>query len=139
MITRHLAATPAQGARSILFAATSPEVRGGDFIGPRSGLRGPPARVRSSDRSHDPDLARHLWLPGPQRPADRHAAPLPNRPSPQHPHPESSGQMRWIPCSPPGKAIGPPGKAIGALRRLEKRPGLVWAFFAEPHLRYITA
>ena len=30
-------------------------------------------------------------------------------------------------------------KAIGALRRLRKRPGLVRAFFADPHLRYITA
>ena len=30
-------------------------------------------------------------------------------------------------------------KAIGALRRIQKRPGLVRAFFADPHLRYITA
>ena len=30
-------------------------------------------------------------------------------------------------------------KAIGALRRLQKRPGLVRGFFADPHLRYITA
>jgi transposase len=30
-------------------------------------------------------------------------------------------------------------KAIGALRRLQKRPGLVRAFFADPHLHYITA
>ena len=30
-------------------------------------------------------------------------------------------------------------KAVGALRRLQKRPGLVRAFFADPHLRYITA
>jgi len=61
MLTMHLAATPAQGARPILYAATSPDVRGGDYIEPRSGLRGPPARVRSSDRSHDPELARRLW------------------------------------------------------------------------------
>jgi len=27
----------------------------------------------------------------------------------------------------------------GALPRLQKRPGLVRAFFADPHLRYITA
>jgi NAD(P)-dependent dehydrogenase (short-subunit alcohol dehydrogenase family) len=62
-LTRHLAATPAQGAQPILFAATSPQVRGGDYIGPggRSGLRGPPAAVRSSDQSHDPELARRLW------------------------------------------------------------------------------
>jgi transposase len=30
-------------------------------------------------------------------------------------------------------------KAIGALRRLQKRPALVRAFFADPYLRYITA
>jgi len=30
-------------------------------------------------------------------------------------------------------------KAIGALRRLQKRPALVRALFADPHLRYITA
>ena len=30
-------------------------------------------------------------------------------------------------------------KAIGALRRLQKRPRLVRAFFADPHLRHITA
>jgi NAD(P)-dependent dehydrogenase (short-subunit alcohol dehydrogenase family) len=62
MLTMRLAASPAQGARPILFAATSPVVPGGDYIGPRSGLRGPPAQVRSSDRSHDPVLARRLWL-----------------------------------------------------------------------------
>jgi hypothetical protein len=30
-------------------------------------------------------------------------------------------------------------KAVGALRRLQKRPALVRAFFADPHLRHITA
>jgi hypothetical protein len=30
-------------------------------------------------------------------------------------------------------------KAVGALRRLQKLPGLVRSFFADPHLRYITA
>jgi NAD(P)-dependent dehydrogenase (short-subunit alcohol dehydrogenase family) len=48
MLTRHLAATPAQGARPILFAATSPQVRGGDYIGPagRSGWQARPGPVR---------------------------------------------------------------------------------------------
>jgi len=52
MLTMHLAASLAHGAQPILFAATSPQVRGGDYIGPggRSGLRGPPAPVRSSER-----------------------------------------------------------------------------------------
>ncbi|HYB14341.1 MAG TPA: oxidoreductase [Streptosporangiaceae bacterium] len=61
VLTMHLAASPAQGAQPSLYAATAPQVRGGDYIGPRSGLRGPPAPVRSSDRSHDPELARRLW------------------------------------------------------------------------------
>jgi hypothetical protein len=30
-------------------------------------------------------------------------------------------------------------KAIGALRRLQKLPGLVRGFFIDPHLSYITA
>jgi len=30
-------------------------------------------------------------------------------------------------------------KATGALRRRQKLPSLVRAFFADPHLRYITA
>jgi hypothetical protein len=30
-------------------------------------------------------------------------------------------------------------KAIGALRRLQKRPGLIRAYFADQNLRYITA
>lgn len=63
MLTMHLAPTAAQGARPILFAATSPDVRSGDYIGPsgRSGVAGPPALVRSSKPSHDPELARRLW------------------------------------------------------------------------------
>jgi len=63
VLTMRLAATPARGAQPVLYAATSPQVRGGDYIGPgaRSGLRGPPARVRSSDQSHDPELAHRLW------------------------------------------------------------------------------
>jgi hypothetical protein len=30
------------------------------------------------------------------------------------------------------------GKAISALRRLQKLPALIRAFFHDPHLRYIT-
>ncbi|HTZ26308.1 MAG TPA: hypothetical protein VMC83_20110 [Streptosporangiaceae bacterium] len=64
VLTMVLAATPAQGARPTLYAATSAQVRGGDYVGPsaRSGLRGPPAPVRSGDRSHDQELARRLWV-----------------------------------------------------------------------------
>jgi len=61
MLPMRLAAPPAQAARPILFAATSPVVKGGDYIGPRCGLRGPPTQVRSSERSHDAELAYRLW------------------------------------------------------------------------------
>lgn len=62
-LARRFAPSAEQGARSILFAATSPDVRGGDFIGPdgRFAVWGSPARVRSSERTYDQDLARHVW------------------------------------------------------------------------------
>jgi NAD(P)-dependent dehydrogenase (short-subunit alcohol dehydrogenase family) len=54
---------PAMGALPALYAATAPEVRGGDYFGPGGflGLRGHPARARSSDLTHDTDLAARLW------------------------------------------------------------------------------
>jgi NAD(P)-dependent dehydrogenase (short-subunit alcohol dehydrogenase family) len=62
-LAKHFAPSAADGARSVLFAAMSPDVGGGDFIGPsgRFGVGGPPARVRSSTRSYDGEVARHLW------------------------------------------------------------------------------
>jgi NAD(P)-dependent dehydrogenase (short-subunit alcohol dehydrogenase family) len=62
-LAEHFAPSPAEGARPVLFAATSRDVRGGDFIGPsgRFGVGGSPARVQSGGRSHDRDLARDLW------------------------------------------------------------------------------
>lgn len=62
-LTGRLALSPAQGARPVLYAATSPDVRGGDFIGPGGlfGVWGDPARVRSSGLSYDEDAARRLW------------------------------------------------------------------------------
>jgi NAD(P)-dependent dehydrogenase (short-subunit alcohol dehydrogenase family) len=63
LLAMRFAPTAAQAARSILFAATSPEVHGGDYIGPggRFGVGGNPTRVRSGARSYDEDLARRLW------------------------------------------------------------------------------
>jgi hypothetical protein len=51
------------GALSILYAATNPEIHGGEYIGPDGFLaqRGYPHKARSSQRSHDPELARRLW------------------------------------------------------------------------------
>ena len=58
-----LAQSAAMGALPILYAATSPDVRGGDYIGP-DGLAeawGHPKKVQSSRRSHDRQAAAKLW------------------------------------------------------------------------------
>jgi len=51
------------GALPTLYAATAPDVRGGEYIGPNGigELWGPPTRVRSSARSNDRDAAARLW------------------------------------------------------------------------------
>jgi NAD(P)-dependent dehydrogenase (short-subunit alcohol dehydrogenase family) len=53
----------AAGALPVLFAATSPEARGGDYYGPGGlmEMKGPPRRARISDRARDEALARRLW------------------------------------------------------------------------------
>jgi NAD(P)-dependent dehydrogenase (short-subunit alcohol dehydrogenase family) len=58
-----LAQSAAMGALPTLYAATSPDANGCDYIGPRDfgGWRGYPAKVRSSDRSYDEATARRLW------------------------------------------------------------------------------
>lgn len=58
-----LAQTPAQGARPTLYAATSPEARGGEFFGPdgRWELRGAPTRARVPAAARDPSAAARLW------------------------------------------------------------------------------
>lgn len=60
---RLLAQSAAQGALPALYAATMPDVAGGDYWGPDGGfeLRGYPHRVRSSSASTDTDVARGLW------------------------------------------------------------------------------
>ncbi|HEX5691317.1 MAG TPA: oxidoreductase [Roseiflexaceae bacterium] len=57
------AQSAAMGALPMLYAATAPDVHGGQYIGPRRlfGLFGTPARGRSSARSHDPAMAGLLW------------------------------------------------------------------------------
>ena len=60
---RLLAQSADQGALPPLYAATMPDVRGGEYFGP-SGLiqlRGYPTRVGSSRRSRDTDTAMRLW------------------------------------------------------------------------------
>ncbi len=60
---RLLAQSAAMGALPEVYAATSPDVQGGDYIGPDGplGQRGFPKKARSSARSYDLDTAARLW------------------------------------------------------------------------------
>jgi NAD(P)-dependent dehydrogenase (short-subunit alcohol dehydrogenase family) len=53
----------AMGALPTLYAATAPDVEGGDYVGPGRFFenRGYPGKARSSPRSHDRDAAARLW------------------------------------------------------------------------------
>jgi NAD(P)-dependent dehydrogenase (short-subunit alcohol dehydrogenase family) len=57
------AQSAAAGALPTLYAATAPDVRGGDYVGPGGPLKmmGAPTRQRSNRASHDADAARRLW------------------------------------------------------------------------------
>lgn len=60
---RLIAQSAAMGALPTLYAATAPDVRGGDYIGP-DGLfenRGHPKKTASNSRSHDRAAAARLW------------------------------------------------------------------------------
>jgi NAD(P)-dependent dehydrogenase (short-subunit alcohol dehydrogenase family) len=78
LLARRLAPSAAHGAQPVLFAATAPGVRGGDFIGPggRFGVWGAPERVRPGDRARDQDLARRLWQVSEQMTGVRYTLPL---------------------------------------------------------------
>ncbi|KOG13667.1 MULTISPECIES: oxidoreductase [Streptomyces] len=58
-----LAQRPERGALPQLYAATAPDVTGGDFVGPDgpAELRGTPTRVRLSAPAADPATGRRLW------------------------------------------------------------------------------
>jgi NAD(P)-dependent dehydrogenase (short-subunit alcohol dehydrogenase family) len=58
-----LAQSAADGALPILYAATSDEVRGGQFFGPDGlmGMRGKPTRVPFVHAAYDPEAALRLW------------------------------------------------------------------------------
>lgn len=49
------------GALPTLYAATAAQVRGGEFIGPRFGLRGHPTVARAAPWSLDETVAKKLW------------------------------------------------------------------------------
>ena len=58
-----LAQSAAAGALPTLYAATVPDVRGGDYIGPGGPFKmiGAPVKQRSNRASHDAEAARKLW------------------------------------------------------------------------------
>ncbi|MEV5510112.1 oxidoreductase [Streptomyces orinoci] len=58
-----LAQPPEQGALPPLYAATAPDVKGGEFIGPDgfAELRGGPTQVQLSTAAADPRTGRRLW------------------------------------------------------------------------------
>lgn len=58
-----LAQSAAAGALPTMYAATAPDVAGGEYVGPGGfmNMRGAPEVQQSSDASYDPDLARRLW------------------------------------------------------------------------------
>jgi NAD(P)-dependent dehydrogenase (short-subunit alcohol dehydrogenase family) len=58
-----LSQSAAAGALPTLYAATAPDVRGGDYFGPDGPIemKGAPARARISSRAKDEAVARRLW------------------------------------------------------------------------------
>ena len=60
---RFVSQKPEMGALPTLYAATVPDVQGGDYFGPGRlmEMRGYPKKVKSSDDSHDEELAKELW------------------------------------------------------------------------------
>jgi NAD(P)-dependent dehydrogenase (short-subunit alcohol dehydrogenase family) len=59
--TAVLGSSPVQGARAQLYAATAPELTGGEFIGPSKLGRGAPVAATLSGVATDTDAARWLW------------------------------------------------------------------------------
>lgn len=57
------AMTPLQGAMPSLYGATADDVKSAEYFGPDGWLewRGGPARVKSTKRSHDEQVAKRLW------------------------------------------------------------------------------
>jgi NAD(P)-dependent dehydrogenase (short-subunit alcohol dehydrogenase family) len=80
---RVISQSASMGALPILRASCASDVRGGQYYGPR-GLaeqRGYPKQVRSSDRSHDADLARRLWSASEELTGVRYVLRSPSKPN----------------------------------------------------------
>ena len=60
---RVVAQSAAMGALPMLFAATTPDIDGGEYVGPGGliNIRGHPEPQRSSERSYDERTAKRLW------------------------------------------------------------------------------
>ena len=60
---RVFAQSDAQGALPALYAATAPDVTGGEYFGPdgMGGGRGYPTRAQATKTARDPELAQRLW------------------------------------------------------------------------------
>jgi NAD(P)-dependent dehydrogenase (short-subunit alcohol dehydrogenase family) len=60
---RLFAQSDAQGALPALYAATMPDVTGGEYFGPdgMGGMRGNPTRAHTTKAARDPELAARLW------------------------------------------------------------------------------
>jgi NAD(P)-dependent dehydrogenase (short-subunit alcohol dehydrogenase family) len=67
---------PEMGCLPTLYAATAPDVKGGEYFGPDGllGLRGYPKRARSSSRSYDQGVAARLWQVSEELTGVRYAA-----------------------------------------------------------------
>lgn len=71
----------AMGALPTLYAATSPDARGGDYIGPDGFMEnyGHPRKTSSTARSHDRAVATRLWEVSEQLTSVRYPLPAPQR------------------------------------------------------------
>lgn len=63
LANRYVAQSAAMGALPLLYAATVPDVKGGEYFGPDgfSEMRGYPTRVTSNVESQDQEVSRRLW------------------------------------------------------------------------------
>ncbi len=62
-LSSFMAHKPEEAAKPTLFAALSPDIQGGDFIGPTGLLeiKGDPGKVKSNSISYNKELAKQLW------------------------------------------------------------------------------
>lgn len=63
-LNNYVAQSAEMGALPTLYAATAPDIEGGDYIGPagRYELKGYPTKVQSNELSHNRKLAAKLWF-----------------------------------------------------------------------------